>query len=147
MGKLHQGGGNITEEKHWRKPRESQSQIPQRTARANRGRLMTGIFCETFGHTNRNKILEFFLEMSNTDYGLADIARLLNMNKATVYNTAGELINKQIITPHRTLGRTQTYILNKKNPTVQFLIQTFHQMLNTICEQEAKLLLSQPSAF
>ncbi|MBI4146176.1 hypothetical protein HY489_02450 [Candidatus Woesearchaeota archaeon] len=108
---------------------------------------MTGIFCETFGHTNRNKILEFFLEMSNTDYGLADIARLLNMNKATVYNTAGELINKQIITPHRTLGRTQTYILNKKNPTVQFLIQTFHQMLNTICEQEAKLLLSQPSAF
>src|SRR3989344_3570342 len=97
---------------------------------------MIGIFCETFGSTPRNRIIEFFLEMRETDYGLADVARNLEMNKATTYTIGHELIKAQFLTPHRFIGKTQTYILNRKNPKVKVLIKTFDSLLREITAEE-----------
>ena len=94
------------------------------------------VFCETFGDTPRNRIVEFFLELRETDYGLGDVARNLDMNKATVYTIGHELIKNQFLVPHRHIGKTQTYILNRKHPSVKVLIKTFDMLLRQIGEEE-----------
>ncbi len=98
-----------------------------------------GVFCEVFGRSPRNHIIEFFLEMRNTDYGIADVAKLLKINRATTYNTARDLIKQKILAPKRIIGKTQTYVLNKEDPRVKALIKTFDNLLRNVAEQEAEL--------
>ncbi len=88
-----------------------------------------GFFCQTFGSSPRNRILEFFLEMRDTDYGIADIARNLDMNKATAYAAAEDLIEKKILIPTRIIGRTQLYTLNKKDMRAKIVLYAFDQLL------------------
>ena len=94
-----------------------------------------GEFCKILGITPRNRIIEFFLEMKDIDYGIADVARNLEMHQATAYNVTKELIDNKILIPHRILGRTQTYILNKKNKVVKILIKIFNELLKNIAKE------------
>jgi len=88
-----------------------------------------GIFCEAFGYTPRNQLIEFFLEMRSTDFGIADVAKELKMNKATAYNSAKELIERKIIIPFRIIGKTQTYKLNMQNILVKGLIKAHNELV------------------
>lgn len=101
-----------------------------------------GLFCKVFGNTPRNKILEFFLEIRNVDYGIADIARNLEMNKATAYNISAGLIKQKILIPARTIGKTQTYKLNKEDFKVKMLMKTFDNILKKSIMVEEKILLN-----
>jgi len=94
-----------------------------------------GMFCEVFGDTPRNRILEFFLAMRDVDYGIADVARNLEMNKVTAYNVTKELIKKEILVPYRILGRTQTYKLNKKNKIVKIMLKAFDMLIDLIAKE------------
>lgn len=38
-----------------------------------------GEFCEIFGLTPRNRIIEFFLEMRGLDFSIGDVAKNLNL--------------------------------------------------------------------
>ncbi|MBI4141337.1 hypothetical protein HY484_00250 [Candidatus Woesearchaeota archaeon] len=91
---------------------------------------------EAFGDTPRNQLLEFFLEMRSTDFGIADITKELKMNKATAYNTAKELINRKIIVPCRIIGKTQTYKLNKDSILVKGLIKAHNELMKNIVQEE-----------
>ena len=88
-----------------------------------------GIFCEAFGETPRNQLIEFFLEMRSTDFGIADIAKEMKMNKATAYNAAKEIIQRKIIIPCRIIGKTQTYKLNMQNILVKGLIKAHNELV------------------
>jgi len=107
-------------------------------------RANEGIFCEVFGINPRNHIIEFFLEMRNTDYGIGDVARLLKMNKATTYNIARVLIKQKILLPKRTIGKTQTYVLNKEDIRVKTLMKTFDNLLKNTVMQEGMPELEAP---
>ncbi|HLD33230.1 MAG TPA: hypothetical protein VJB66_00795 [Candidatus Nanoarchaeia archaeon] len=92
----------------------------------------TGAFCNLFGGTPRNRILEFFLEMRGMDYGIGDVAREAGLNRATTYNTMEELLKSGLIIPTRKLGKTQLYSLDLKNSEVQFLIKIFDRVLEHV---------------
>jgi len=95
-----------------------------------------GEFCNLFGSTPRNRILEFFLEMRSMDYGLGDVAQETGLNRTTTYNTMEELLKSKLITPTRKLGRTQLYGINMKNPEVKVLIKVMDNVIEHIAAGE-----------
>lgn len=96
-----------------------------------------GIFCEAFGDTPRNQLLEFFLEMRSTDFGIADVAKELKMNKATAYNVAKELIQRKIIIHCRIIGKTQTYKLNTQNILVKGLMKAHNELMKNLIQEKS----------
>jgi len=90
-----------------------------------------GKFCEVVGNTHRNKILEYFIEMRELDFGLGDVAIETDLNRATVYNTAELLLKEKMIVPTRKVGNTQLYQLSKEKEEVQLLINLFNEVVNT----------------
>ncbi|MBI3033476.1 hypothetical protein HYY69_08435 [Candidatus Woesearchaeota archaeon] len=94
-----------------------------------------GYFCELFGATPRNRILEFFLEMRELDFAMSDIIQETGLNKATAYNTMEELVKHQIIIPTRTVGKTQLYKLNMKRDDVQLLMDIFNRILKKMAKK------------
>ena len=98
-----------------------------------------GIFCEAFGDTPRNQLIEFFLEMRSTDFGIADIAKELKMNKATAYNASKELVQKKFIISCRIIGKTQTYKLNVQNILVKCLIKAHNELIKNLIPEKAEI--------
>ena len=94
-----------------------------------------GEFCNIFGATPRNRILEFFLEMRELDLAIGDVAEEIGLNKATTYNTVEELIEEEFIVPTRKVGKIQLYRLNIPKPEVKLLIATFNNVLKTLGEK------------
>jgi len=84
-----------------------------------------GNFCKLIGVTPRNRILEFFLEAGELDYGFGDVAEELDMNRTTVFHSVRELQEEGIIKISRKLKNKRMYVLNKDNVKAQFLIQMF----------------------
>lgn len=98
----------------------------------------TGIFCETFGINPKNKIIEFFLEARELDFGAGDVAKETELNRATTYNVIEELLKEKIIVESRKLGRTQLFKLNVESSRVQTLIQAFNMLLKKVAEEYAE---------
>ncbi len=99
-----------------------------------------GYFCELFGATPRNRILEFFLEMRELDFAMCDVIEETGLNKATAYSTMEELVKYQIIIPTRKVGKTQLYKLNINRDDVQLLIEIFNKILRRMARKyEEKL--------
>lgn len=91
-----------------------------------------GEFCKVFGINPRNVILELFLEMRELDFSIGDIAKETDLNRATAYNTAEELIKEGFLVPTRKVSGAQLYKLNLNKKEVKILINTFDQILNKI---------------
>lgn len=88
-----------------------------------------GVFCEIYGTTPRNRILEFFLEGRELDFGIGDVAAEIEMNRATCYNTMKELLEEGLIIPTRKIGKTQLYKINIVKAEVKILVQAFNLAL------------------
>lgn len=96
-----------------------------------------GEFCNTFGASPKNRILEFFLEAEGLDFGIGDVAEETGLNRATAYNVIAELVEEKVIIPTRVLGRTQLYKLNLGNPKVEALKEVFKLLLERIVHEQA----------
>ena len=94
-----------------------------------------GEFCEIFGITPRNVIIEFFLEMRGLDFSIGDVAKETGLNRATTYNTIEELEKAKYLTPTRKVSGSQLYILNTDKEEVKVLINTFNMILKSIAEK------------
>jgi len=88
-----------------------------------------GEFCEIFGLTPRNRIIEFFLEMRGLDFSIGDVARETGLNRATTYNTIEELVKAKYLILTRKVSGAQLYILNVEKEEVKILINTFNTIL------------------
>ena len=97
-----------------------------------------GEFCKVFGDTPRNRILEFFLEGREIDFGIGDVAKETGLNRATAYNTMEELIGQGFIVPTRKLGNTQMYKLNKNKDEVKALLKAFDMLLENIVKEHSR---------
>ncbi len=104
-----------------------------------------GAFCEVFGQTPRLKVLEFFLEGRELDFGIAQVAEDVEQSRATTYAVCDELIKQNVILPTRRIANAQLYKLNTSKPEVQILLKAFRMVLHMIAkEYEEKELLAAP---
>ncbi len=94
-----------------------------------------GEFCNTFGASPKNRVIEFFLEAEGLDFGIGDVAEETGLNRATAYNVMAELVEEKIIVSTRILGRTQLYKLNLGNPKVEALREVFKLLLERIAQE------------
>lgn len=91
-----------------------------------------GTFCDLFGNTPRNRVLEVFLEGREIDNSLGNVSEEGCLNRATVYNVAKTLLRQEIITQTRKIGRTQLYGLNFRSRDVQDLVKVFDFALKLV---------------
>ena len=108
--------------------------------------LPYGQYCEIYGKTLRNRVLEFFLEAYFADIAVSEITDLSNISKPKAYQIIDEFIKKGFVIKSRVIGKTQMYKLNTENPIVKIYIRNFKECLNMVFEQYSKKKTSNSSA-
>lgn len=96
---------------------------------------MTGAFCQTYGKTIDNRILEYLLENQELDFAVGDMAKELKISKPKAYEVIKSFEKKEYIKKSRIIGKTQLYILNKENRRVQLFLKDFKECLRIIVEE------------
>lgn len=95
------------------------------------------MFLEVFGEYPLTKVLDFLLENDIFDYSKTQIADLSGVSFNTLETFWDKLLKFNIIVPTRKIGNSQMYILNKKSPVVQKLMEIDKKlMLESIAEPE-----------
>lgn len=93
-----------------------------------------GLWCELFGVTPYNRILEEILIGSDIDLTIQALVSSTDLTKPTVYKIIKQLVKEKIVKPTRSIAGAQLYALNKDNEKAGFLLKTFNDLL----EQEIK---------
>ncbi len=87
------------------------------------------LFTEVLGENAKIKVIEFFVENRELDFGVADVAEETELSRQAVYNVIEELTKKSIIQKSRQLQNKQFYKLNEKSKVVKQLEALFDQIL------------------
>ncbi len=96
-----------------------------------------GAFCETYGATIENGVLEYLLENQDLDIAIGDMAKELNISKPKAYEIIKEFEKKDYIIKTRIVGKTQLYKLNKKNIRVKIFLRNFDECLQLVIEEHS----------
>jgi Fe2+ or Zn2+ uptake regulation protein len=81
------------------------------------------LFIELFGDSPTIRVLDFLLTERELDFSISDIARNSGIGRATLYRIWEQLIENNIITHTRTIGKSKLYKLNIQNPKIKKLIE------------------------
>jgi predicted DNA-binding protein YlxM (UPF0122 family) len=95
----------------------------------------TGAFCETYGNTISNSILEYIMENNGLDFAIGDMAKELRISKPKVYEIIYCFEKKEYVKKSRIIGKTQLYLLNKETPRVKLFLKDFKECLRIIAEE------------
>lgn len=79
------------------------------------------IFRELFGNSPLVRTIDFFLDNSVFDYGMADVVREEGMSYNTLRPVWRAMIARGIIVETRVVGKAKKYKLNRTNPLVKRL--------------------------
>lgn len=80
------------------------------------------VLSEIFGNCPQLKIIETFAENYNDKLYAADIARMTDLNKATVHSHINKLLEEGLIEKKEKIGNTQLYQLNFDNMKAKMLL-------------------------
>ena len=94
-----------------------------------------GAFCETYGNTIPNRILEYLMENEDLDFAVGDMAKELQISKPKAYEIIGNFEKKGYVKKSRIVGKTQLYILNKENSRVKLFLGDFKECLRIVAEE------------
>jgi predicted transcriptional regulator len=94
-----------------------------------------GCFCEVYGTTLDNRILELILVNGECDWAIGDIARDLKISRPKAYEVIADFEKKGIVKKTRIIGRTQLYTINKDNPISKIYLRNFNECLNMVVEE------------
>ena len=97
---------------------------------------MSGIFCEVYGNTISNRVLEFFLENQELGIAVGDMSKELGISRPKAYSEIEKLLSKNYISPSRVVGRTQLYVLNKSNLRVKLFVKDFKECLKILIKED-----------
>ena len=89
----------------------------------------TTIFRETLGNSPMIRVLDFLIEGRGLDYSLTDIAENANIGWTTLHRIWDKLVQFNIVTPTRQIGRAKLFKLNEENPAVEKLIKLYDTLL------------------
>ena len=94
-----------------------------------------GVFCETYGNTINNRILEYLLENQGLDFAVGDMAKELRISKPKAYKAIEEFEKKRYVKKSRIVGKTQLYILNVEDKRVKLFLKDFKECLRLVAEE------------
>jgi hypothetical protein len=83
------------------------------------------IFLDKVGDTPSLRILEYFLEFSESDHAVGDVLECIGMSRSTFYAVWPVIIANEYVVISKTVGKTRLYKLNTKNTYVLLFIQIF----------------------
>lgn len=93
-----------------------------------------GAFCETYGNTISNRILEYLMENEDLDFAVGDMAKELQISKPKAYEIIRDFEKKGYVKKSRIIGKTQLYMLNKENSRVKLFLRDFKECLKLIAD-------------
>lgn len=94
-----------------------------------------GAFCELYGKTIRNRVLEYLLEMGSLDFAIGDMAEEIGISRPKAYQVIKELEKEGYAIKTRIIAGTQLYTLNQKKKEVKLLLKNFKECLKIIVEE------------
>jgi len=94
-----------------------------------------GTFCELYGKTLRNRVLEYLLKMKDLDFATSDMATELEISKPKMYQLVQELKQQKFVRKTRIIAGTQLYILNRENHQVKLLQKAFRDCLQLVTKK------------
>lgn len=94
-----------------------------------------GVFCETYGNTIHNHILEYMLENQEIDFAIGDMAKEVGISKPKAYELIKYFEAKGYLDRSRLVGKTQLYKLNKENKRVKLFLKDFKECLRLVAEE------------
>lgn len=97
-----------------------------------------GAFCDTYGKSIRNVILEYLLENQQLDFAIGDLAKEVEISRPKAYDIIGELEKKGFVIKSRIISKTQLYLLNKDNPRAKLLMKNFKECLRLVVEEHSE---------
>ncbi|MDI6737129.1 MAG: helix-turn-helix domain-containing protein [Nanoarchaeota archaeon] len=99
---------------------------------------MAGAFCEVYGDTIENEIMEYILENKELDFAAGDMAKELNVSRPKTYEVIKDFESKGYVKKSRIVGKTQLYLLNRENPRIRLFLKTFNECLRIIAEENSE---------
>ena len=99
---------------------------------------MKGIYCEVYGNTIQNRVIEYLLENQDLNIAVGDMAKEIKISKPKGYEIIKDFEKKGYIKKSRIVGKTQLYILNKDNRRVKLFLKGFKECLKIIIEENAE---------
>ncbi len=94
-----------------------------------------GIFCEVFGDTPRNRVIEEFLTLGKLDYPSKGIAENVTLPEKITSTIIKDLVKQGLVIPTRKVRGLQFYTFNKNNEQVKVLQKVFSQLLDSIAKE------------
>ncbi|MBW2994900.1 MarR family transcriptional regulator [Candidatus Woesearchaeota archaeon] len=104
--------------------------------------MIKGVFCEIYGATIENRILEYLLENQDLDFAVGDMAKELGISRPKAYDVIKKFEKKKYVKKSRIIGKTQLYILNMENKRVKLFLRDFKECLKLVIEEHRKNALS-----
>ncbi len=103
-------------------------------------RIDYGAFCELYGKSLRNLVVEYLLENSRLDFAIGDMAVEIKISRPKAYELIKELEKENIVKKTREVSGTQLYMLDEKSKKAKLLIKDFKECLKIVVEEneEAK---------
>jgi sugar-specific transcriptional regulator TrmB len=95
------------------------------------------IFCEMYGNSLRNRVLEQLLENLALDFAVGDLAKETKISRPKAYQIVDDFESQGLIRKSRQVGKTQLYILNRDNPRVQLILHSFKECLRLAADRKA----------
>ncbi len=96
-----------------------------------------GAFCETYGATIENLVLEYLLENQDLDVAVGDMAKELDISRPKAYEVTEDFENKGYVVKSRVVGKTQLYKLNKANIRVKIFLRNFEECLRLVIDEHS----------
>ncbi len=93
-----------------------------------------GIFCEIYGNTIRNRVVEYLLENRGLDFAASTLSKELSISRPKAYGIINELLLKAYIQKSRIVGRTQLYRLDTKHRIIRLMAGNFDECLRLAAE-------------
>lgn len=96
-----------------------------------------GAFCETYGATIENQVLEYLLENQDLDVAVGDMAKELDISRPKAYDVFGDFEKRKYILKSRVVGKTQLYKLNKDSIRVKIFLRNFDECLQLVIDEHS----------
>lgn len=97
-----------------------------------------GAFCELYGKTLRNRVIEYMLEMGSLDFAVSDVLKEVSISKPKMYDIIREMEEQGLVKKTRVVAGTQLYALNKDKNEVKLLQRAFKECLKMVAEKHYK---------
>ena len=98
-----------------------------------------GAFCETYGLTIENCVLEYLLENQDLDFAIGDMAEELDISRPKAYEVMKDFEGKGYVMKSRIDGKTQLYKLNKDNLRGRIFLRNFDECLQLVIEENSAI--------